>query len=83
MLIQDHVASDRSSMEHSTWLIEHMPTPIGTMVLVTDDAERVRKTALMKEVNTAYESNNLLALLQLQLKARFGRRRQQRAPEFD
>ena len=42
MLIQDHVASDRYSMEHSTWLIEHMPTPIGTMVLVTDDAERVR-----------------------------------------
>ena len=31
--------------------------------------ERTRKTALMKEVNTAYERRDLLALLQLQLRA--------------
>ena len=42
MLSLDHVASDRYCIEHSTWFIEQMPTPIGTMVLVTDDAERVR-----------------------------------------
>lgn len=34
-----------------------------------DPHERERKTALMKEVNTAYEQRNLLALLQLQLQA--------------
>ena len=32
-----------------------------------DEAERKRKTALMSEVNKAYESGNLLKLLQLQL----------------
>ncbi len=31
-----------------------------------DEAERLRKTALMSEVNQAYESGNLLKLLQLQ-----------------
>ncbi len=34
-----------------------------------DEAERVRKTALMSEANKAYESKNLLKLLQLQLQA--------------
>jgi hypothetical protein len=34
----------------------------------TDEAERARKNALMSEANKAYESKNLLALLQLQLK---------------
>jgi hypothetical protein len=33
----------------------------------TDVAERERKTALMQEVNQAYEQSNLLTLLQLQL----------------
>ena len=32
-----------------------------------DDAERIRKTALMAEANKAYESGNLLKLLQLQM----------------
>lgn len=35
----------------------------------TDPDERVRKTALMQRVNAAYEKNDLLALLQLQLEA--------------
>ncbi len=35
----------------------------------TDPHEQVRKTALMKEANTAYEKRDLLALLQLQLRA--------------
>lgn len=35
----------------------------------TDPQEQLRKTALMKEANTAYEQRNLLALLHLQLKA--------------
>jgi hypothetical protein len=35
----------------------------------TDHAEQLRKTALMKEANTAYEKRDLLALLQLQLRA--------------
>lgn len=35
----------------------------------SDAQERTRKTALMKEVNTAYERRDLLALLQLQLRA--------------
>jgi len=35
----------------------------------TDHAEQLRKTALMKEANTAYENRDLLALLQLQLRA--------------
>ncbi len=35
----------------------------------TDPAERTRKTALMQRVNAAYEKNDLLALLQLQLEA--------------
>ena len=34
-----------------------------------DEAERARKTALMSEANKAYESKNLLKLLQLQLQA--------------
>jgi hypothetical protein len=34
----------------------------------SDAQERTRKTALMKEVNTAYERRDLLALLQLKLK---------------
>ncbi len=34
-----------------------------------DEAERVRKTALMSEANKAYEAKNLLKLLQLQLQA--------------
>ncbi|MEO8385662.1 MAG: hypothetical protein ABI583_10495, partial [Betaproteobacteria bacterium] len=34
-----------------------------------DEAERVRKTALMSEANKAYESKNLFKLLQLQLQA--------------
>ena len=34
-----------------------------------DEAERKRKTGLMSEANKAYESRNLLALLQLQLEA--------------
>jgi len=34
-----------------------------------DEAERLRKTALMSEANKAYESKNLLKLLQLQLQA--------------
>lgn len=34
-----------------------------------DEAERVRKTALMSEANKAYEGKNLLKLLQLQLQA--------------
>ena len=34
-----------------------------------DEAERLRKTALMKEANRAYESGNLLKLLQLQLES--------------
>ena len=34
-----------------------------------DEEERKRKTALMSEVNKAYESGNLLRLLQLQLQA--------------
>ena len=35
----------------------------------TDHAEQVRKTALMKEANAAYEKRDLLGLLQLQLRA--------------
>lgn len=35
----------------------------------TDPNEQLRKTALMKEANTAYERRDLLALLQLQLRA--------------
>jgi hypothetical protein len=35
----------------------------------TDHAEQLRKTALMKEANTAYEKRDLLGLLQLQLRA--------------
>ncbi len=35
----------------------------------TDPDEHIRKTALMKEANAAYERRDLLALLQLQLKA--------------
>ena len=35
----------------------------------TDPTERERKTALMKRVNQAYEANNLLDLLHLQLEA--------------
>ena len=35
----------------------------------TDLREQLRKTALMKEANTAYEKRDLLALLQLQLRA--------------
>jgi len=35
----------------------------------TDHAEQLRKTALMKEANAAYEKRDLLALLQLQLRA--------------
>jgi len=35
----------------------------------SDDHERTRKTALMKEVNAAYERRDLMALLQLQLSA--------------
>jgi hypothetical protein len=34
-----------------------------------DEIERLRKTALMKQANTAYEKKDLLALLQLQLAA--------------
>ena len=34
-----------------------------------DEAERVRKTALMSEANKAYENKNLMKLLQLQLQA--------------
>lgn len=35
----------------------------------TDHAEQLRKTALMKEANAAYEKRDLLGLLQLQLRA--------------
>ena len=35
----------------------------------TDHAEQLRKTALMKEANSAYEKRDLLGLLQLQLRA--------------
>lgn len=35
----------------------------------TDPQEQLRKTALMKEANTAYEQRDLLTLLQLQLRA--------------
>jgi len=35
----------------------------------TDPAEQLRKTALMKEANAAYERRDLLALLHLQMKA--------------
>lgn len=35
----------------------------------TDEIERLRKTALMKQANAAYEKKDLLALLQLQLAA--------------
>jgi hypothetical protein len=35
----------------------------------SDDTERLRKTALMKQVNAAYANKDLLALLQLQLAA--------------
>lgn len=35
----------------------------------TDPHEQLRKTALMKEANTAYEKRDLLGLLQLQLRA--------------
>jgi len=35
----------------------------------TDHAKQVRKTALMKEANAAYEKRDLLGLLQLQLRA--------------
>jgi hypothetical protein len=35
----------------------------------TDPAEQLRKTALMKEANTAYERRDLLALLHLQMQA--------------
>lgn len=35
----------------------------------SDAHERTRKTGLMKEINTAYERRDLLALLQLQLRA--------------
>ena len=35
----------------------------------TDPHEQMRKTALMKEANTAYEKRDLLGLLQLQLRA--------------
>ena len=35
----------------------------------TDHAKQLRKTALMKEANAAYEKRDLLGLLQLQLRA--------------
>ena len=42
MLIQDDIASHRQRTTSSTWFIEYMPTPIGTMVLLTDADDRVR-----------------------------------------
>ena len=42
MQTQEHAATDSQHTPSSAWFIEHIPTPIGTMVLVTDDAGRVR-----------------------------------------
>ena len=42
MQIREHAVTDGQPTQSSAWFIERMPTPIGTMVLVTDDAERVR-----------------------------------------
>ena len=42
MLIQDDIASDRQRTTSSAWFIEYIPTPIGTMVLLTDADDRVR-----------------------------------------
>ena len=41
MIRKQSVTNGRPT-QSSAWFIEQMPTPIGTMVLVTDDAERVR-----------------------------------------
>ena len=42
MQIQEHTVTGGQHTQSSAWFIEHIPTPIGTMVLLTDSAERVR-----------------------------------------
>ena len=42
MQIQEHAVTGGQHTQSSAWFIEHVPTPIGTMVLLTDSAERVR-----------------------------------------
>ncbi|MEQ1913051.1 MAG: methylated-DNA--[protein]-cysteine S-methyltransferase [Vicinamibacterales bacterium] len=42
MPIREQAVIDGQHTQSSAWFIEHIPTPIGTMVLLTDDAERVR-----------------------------------------
>ena len=42
MLIHEHAVADGQHTQSSAWFIEHIPTPIGTMVLLTDSNERVR-----------------------------------------
>ena len=41
-MIRKQSVTNGQPTQSSAWFIEQMPTPIGTMVLVTDDAERVR-----------------------------------------
>ena len=42
MLIREQAVTNGQHIPSSAWSIEHIPTPIGTMVLLTDSAERVR-----------------------------------------
>ena len=42
MQVQEHGVTDGQRTQSSAWFIERIPTPIGTMVLLTDSAERVR-----------------------------------------
>ena len=41
-MIREHAITAGRHTESAGWFIEHIPTPIGTMVLLTDSAERVR-----------------------------------------
>ena len=41
-MIRKQSVTNGQPTQSSAWFIEQMPTPIGTMVLVTDEAERVR-----------------------------------------
>ena len=42
MQIHQHTVTRGQHTQSSAWFVEHIPTPIGTMVLLTDSAERVR-----------------------------------------
>ena len=42
MQIHQHTVTGGQHTHSSAWFIEHIPTPIGTMALLTDSAQRVR-----------------------------------------